>query len=151
MSAPSRPALLSRPGRLAAGLTLLATIGIELGGKYVLDISLGEIPRTDFQLLYARSGHGHAGALATLGIASIVLTDAAGLKGLPAQMGRWAIPASAVLMPAGFFLSSSTPVATEPNAMSALITVGGFLLGAALVVVGGTLAVHGVRGPRSEN
>ena len=138
--------ILSRPGRLAAGLTLLATIGIEAGGRYVLEISHGDIPRTEFQLLYARTGHGHAGALATLGIASIVLTDAARLRGLPAQLGRWGIPASAVLLPAGFFLSSSTPGATTPNSMSALITAGGVLLGAALTVVRGTLTLQGALG-----
>lgn len=142
--------VLSRPGRLAAGLSLLATIGIEFGGRYVLEISHGDIPRTQFQLLYARSGHGHAGALVTLGLASIALTDLAELRGVPAHVGRWAIPASAVLMPAGFFLSSMEPGATEPNGLKVLITVGALALGAGLATLGGSLLAQGIRGTKDD-
>ena len=136
----------SRSSRIAAGLSLLATIGIEVGGRYVLDVSRGDLPRTDLQLLYARAGHGHAGALVTLGLAGIALTEAAGLRGLPAQVGRWAIPASAVLMPAGFFLSTTGKGVTEPNGFTVLITAGGAVLGAGLLTLGGTLLGQGIRG-----
>lgn len=137
---------LSRPARLAAGLSLLAAIGIEVGGGYVLDVSRGDLPRTELQLLYARAGHGHAGALVTLGLAGIALTEAAGLRGVPAQIGRWAIPASAVLMPAGFFLSTTGKDVTEPNGLKVLITAGGAVLGVGLLTLGGSLLAQGIRG-----
>ncbi|MCT1430070.1 hypothetical protein M3G50_04715 [Brachybacterium muris] len=136
---------LSRPARLAAGISLLAAIGIETGGHYVLEVSRGDIPRTPLQLLYARAGHGHAGALVTLGLAGIVLTEAAGLRGLPVHFGRWAIPASSVLMPAGFFLSTAGKDVNEPNGLKVLITAGGVVLGAGLLTLGGSLVAQGLR------
>lgn len=136
---------LTRSGKLAAGLSLLAAIGIEVGGRFVLDISNGDLPRTDFQIMHARAGHGHAGALATLGLVGIALTDLAGLQGWRAQVGRWAIPASAVVMPAGFFLSSASSGATEPNGLDALITAGGLMLGGGLLTLGGSLVAAALR------
>lgn len=136
---------LTRPSRIAAGSLLLAMLGIEVGGNYILQLVQGSAPATEFQLTFSRAGHGHAGSLATLGLATIVLTDAAGLSGIRGQVARWAVPASALLMPAGFFLSSAGEGATEPNALYPLIYVGAGALAAGLVTLGGSLLSQGIR------
>ena len=141
---------LTRPSRIAAGSLVLAMLGIEVGGNYILDLSQGKAPATDFQLTFARAGHGHAGQLAALGLATIVLTDAAGLSGIRGHISRWAIPASAVLMPAGFFFSSAGEGATEPNSFYPLIYVGAGTLAAGLITLGGSLLTQGVRGGGSS-
>lgn len=140
---------LTRPSRIATGSLLLAMLGIELGGNYVLDLVRGKAPATEFQQAFARAGHGHAGALATLGLTTIVLTDAAGLPGIRGHVARWAIPASAVLMPAGFFLSSAGKGATEPNAFYPLIYVGAGTLATGLATLGGSLLTQGMQGTGS--
>lgn len=127
---------LTRQGRIAAGSLLLAVLAIEAGGNYVLQLTQGNVPATEFQTTFARTGHGHAGALATLGLATIILTEASALRGPLRHIARWAIPASAVLMPAGFFLSSTGEGATEPNGFYPLIYVGAGTLALGLGVLG---------------
>lgn len=137
MHSTSRPTTpLSSSGRAAAGLTLLAMIGIELGGNYVLDISRGKLPATEFQTTFARTGHGHAGALATLGLAGSLLAEHTALPGPARQFARWSIPAASVLMPAGFFLSSMGKDRTEPNRLMGLVYVGAGVLAAGLGTLG---------------
>lgn len=136
---------LTRSSRIAAGSLLLAMLGIEAGGNYILQLVQGDAPTTEFQLTFARAGHGHAGSLATLGLATIVLTDAAGLRGIRGHVARWAVPASAVLMPAGFFLSSAGEGAAAPNALYPLIYVGAGTLAVGLVTLGGSLLAQGLR------
>ena len=112
---------LTRPSRIAAGSLLLAMLGIELGGNYILDLVQGKAPATEFQQTFARAGHGHAGALATLGLTTIVLTDAAGLSGIRGHVARWAI----------------------------LIYIGAGALATGLVTLGGSLLSDGIRGAGS--
>ena len=56
------------------------------------------------------------------------------------------MPAAAVLMPLGFFLSVLSPEATEPNALIYLSYVAGIVLAIGLLVLGVGL----VRGYRTE-
>jgi hypothetical protein len=56
----------------------------------------------------------------------------AGLKRFVAS----AIPASAILLPAAFFLSVLSPDATEPNALINLAYLGAVLLASGLLVLG---------------
>lgn len=127
---------LSRPGHIAAGSLLLASLAIEAGGNYVLQLTQGKVPATEFQKTFARAGHGHAGSLATLGLTTIMLTEASGLRGPLRHFARWAVPASAVLMPAGFFLSSTGKDRTEPNRLLPLIYIGAGTLAAGLGSIG---------------
>ena len=59
---------------------------------------------------------------------------------------RLTLPAAAVLMPLGFFLSVLFPEATEPNALIYLTYVAGVVLAVGLLVLGISL----VRGRRTE-
>jgi predicted DNA repair protein MutK len=52
------------------------------------------------------------------------------------SVARHSIPASAVLLPAAFFLSVLSPEATEPNTMIYLAYVGGVSLAVGLLVLG---------------
>lgn len=128
--------VLSRPGSAAAGVLLLTILTIEIGGAYVLHLSLGNLPATEFQTTFARAGHGHAGVLVILGLLSILLTDAAGLTGWLSHITRWTIPVAAILMPAGFFLSSLGQEVTEPNTFVVLIYLGAVVLALGLAVLG---------------
>ena len=139
---------LSRPGHIAAGSLLLASLAIEAGGNYVLQLTQGKVPATEFQKTFARAGHGHTGSLATLGLTTIMLTEASGLRGPLRHFARWAVPASAVLMPAGFFLSSTGKDRTEPNRLLPLIYIGAGTLAAGLGSIGIGLLATGRDGGR---
>ncbi|MGP6174177.1 hypothetical protein [Corynebacterium sp. A21] len=136
---------LTRPSRIAAGILILTILGIEAGGGYVLQLTQGNLPATEFQLTFARAGHGHAGVLVILGLVSILLCDAAKIRGLRGHISRWAVPAAAVLLPAGFFLSSIGAGATEPNALYFLIFLGAATLAIGLLTLGGSLLWQGIR------
>jgi hypothetical protein len=62
--------------------------------------------------------------------------DEANLPSRLKGFARHSIPASAVLLPAAFFLSVLSPEATEPNAMIYLAFVGAVLLAAGVLVLG---------------
>jgi hypothetical protein len=61
--------------------------------------------------------------------------DEASLDGLK-RVVRTAIPVSAILLPAAFFLSVLRPDATEPNALIYLTYVGAVVLVVGLLIVG---------------
>lgn len=83
-----------------------------------------------------RAGHAHAGVLLVLALVTLRYVDEARL-GLRAQwIARHAIPASAVLVPAAFFLSVTSAHATEPNALIFLAYIGAVLLTAGLITLG---------------
>ena len=98
---------LSSDAAWVSAILLLATIGIEFGGFFIMQVIRGGESATDFQLAFSRAGHGHAGIFATLGLVTIVLTDATHLTGIAGWIARGGVPAAAILLPAGFFLSSS--------------------------------------------
>ncbi len=115
---------LSPDARTTAGVLLLAIVAVEYGGWFMLRIVRGHEPKTPFQQAFAPAGHAHAGVLVTLALVAQLLVDAAGLRGLPATLARNGIPWAAVLMPAGFFLSSAGPGRAEPNRLIVLLYAG---------------------------
>lgn len=134
------PLPMSVPSRRIAGLLLLALVTVELGGYYLTGVASGREALTEFQVAFARAGHAHAGVLIVLALVCLLLADAAGLRGALGYVARLAIPAAAVLMSAGFFLSSAGEGRTEPNGLivvlwlgAACLTVGVVGLGVALL------------------
>lgn len=122
---------LSSETRGAAGVILLTLLFVEVGGYSVLRMVRGQYPATEFQKTFARAGHAHAGVLLTLALIGQVLADGARLDGalrIPARNGIWL---AAILMSAGFFLSSSGRDAVTPNRLIVLV-----YLGAASLAVG---------------
>jgi hypothetical protein len=131
---------LSRTSRRIAGLLLLSFVAVEAGGYYLTRVASGDVELTGFQASFARAGHAHAGVLVSLSLVAVMLADAAGLTGAFGYLARLAIPAAAILMPTGSFLSSMDEGATEPNGLVMLLwlgvaslTVGVVSLGVALL------------------
>ncbi len=115
--------------RATAGVLLVTIVLIETGGIYLLSIVGGRVERTPFQLAFARAGHAHAGVLVTLALVSQLFADAVVLDGPIAWLARSGVAGAAIVMPAGFFLSSIAPGATRPNRLIALVYAGAVLLG----------------------
>ncbi len=127
---------LSAEATRLAGVLLLAAITIESGGWYLTRVVRGSVPATDFQRAFARAGHGHAGMFVTLGLITVVLTDATNLDGFAAWLARTGVPSAAILMPAGFFFSSMGRGRTAPNRLIWLVWIGALMLAAGLGTLG---------------
>ncbi len=128
--------ILSPAARTTAGVLLVAIVFIETGGLYLLSIVRGRVERTPFQLAFARAGHAHAGVLVTLALVNQLFADAVTLDGPVAWLARSGIAGAAILMPAGFFLSSMAQGATRPNGFIVLVYAGAVLLGLGAASIG---------------
>ena len=133
---PAQTLRLSRTSRRIAGLLLLSVTAIEWGRYYLTRVSSGTESLTEFQESFSRAGHGHAGVLVILGLIGVILADAAGLDGAIGYIARLGVPLAAILMPLGFFLSSSTPGATAPNGLVVLLWLGALSLAVGVITLG---------------
>jgi hypothetical protein len=124
-----------------AGILLLAIVTIEFGGTYLLKIVRGDAPATPFQLAFARAGHAHAGVLVILALVCQLYVDATTLDGVAGTVARDGVALAAILMSAGFFVSSAGRNRTEPNRWIALVWVGAALLSAGVVTLGIALLI----------
>ena len=97
---------LSQAATSTAGVLLLSLLAVEWGGSFLLRVTQGGVEATDLQRRLYRAGHAHAGVLVTLGLLTVLFTEAAGLTGLPAQIARSGVPVAAILMSGGFFLAA---------------------------------------------
>jgi hypothetical protein len=127
---------LSNAARSTAGGLLLAIVAIEWGGTHMLRIVRGRVPVTDFQHAFARAGHAHAGVLVTLALVCQLFADAADLNGLVGAAARNGVPLAAILMPAGFFLSSMGRGAVRPNQFVLLLYAGVLSLAVGVLALG---------------
>jgi hypothetical protein len=119
---------LSAEARLTAGILLVTIVAVEFGGAYMLRLVRGAVAVTPFQLAFARAGHAHAGVLVILGLVVQPFADAAGLTGAAGWAARSAIPLAAILMSAGFFLSSMGAGRTSPSRLILLVYAGAVAL-----------------------
>lgn len=102
----------------------------------MLRIVRGRQPATEFQKAFARAGHAHAGVFIILALVAQILADAAHLHGAANTLARDGIWAAAILSPAGFFLSSAKPGATQPNRLILLTYTGALTLTAGVLALG---------------
>lgn len=128
--------LLSSEGRLTAGVLLLSIVAVESGGFYMLSIVRRQTPATGFQISFARAGHAHAGVLVVFGLVCQLYADSIGLGQPLATIARSGVPLAAILMPAGFFLSSGGAGRTEPNRFIWLVYAGAVSLALGVVTLG---------------
>jgi hypothetical protein len=127
---------LSQATRLTAAILLFALVTVETGGMYLVRVVRGDATSTPFQLSFARAGHAHAGVLLILSLVGLLYADAAGLDGSLGTVARSGIPLAALLMSAGFFLSSLGAGREEPNRFIFLVFLGGASLAAGLIALG---------------
>jgi hypothetical protein len=130
---------LSRDAKTTAGVLLLAIVAVEYGGTYMLQIVGGRVPLTTFQQNFARAGHAHAGVLVILALVCQMFADAADLSGLQATFARNGVAFAAILMPAGFFLSSIGAGRTAPNRLILLVWAGAAVLAIGAISLGAGL------------
>ena len=129
---------------IVAGATVLTVITIESGGAFLLRIHSGGLPFNALQKTFFRAGHAHAGVLVLLGLVCLLLLSAAGA---PAAW-QWAgvgVLASAIVLPAGFFLSVLGKDPAHPSRLIALVWTGAALLAVSLLAVGVAVIVAGVQ------
>jgi hypothetical protein len=135
--------VLSDDSRTMAGVLLLALVTVETGGLYLLRVVRGAADTTAFQEKFARAGHAHAGVLLLLALVCQLLADATTQTGVLAWLSRSGVAAAAILMPAGFFLSSLGRGVTQPNRLVGLVFAGAALLAASLGSLGVGLLTAG--------
>ncbi len=128
--------ILSEAARITGGTLLVTIVLVEFGGLYMLRLVTGRQAATPFQKTFARAGHAHAGVLVSLALIGQLFADAATLEGPAASVARSGIALAAILMPAGFFLSSAHREATRPNGLIVLIYAGAVSLGAGALALG---------------
>jgi hypothetical protein len=127
---------LSTDSRTTAGILLLTIVAIEYGGWFMTRIVRGKVPMTDFQKSFARAGHAHAGVLVILGLLCQPFADAAHLHGFASSVAHGAVPLAAILMSAGFFVSSAGSGIQQPNKLIGLVWLGALSLAAGVVTLG---------------
>jgi drug/metabolite transporter superfamily protein YnfA len=130
---------------ITAGAVLLAVVTIAYGGTFMLRVVTGKQNANDLQKSFFRAGHAHAGVLVILGLVVLLLLDSAHVTGWM-HVGADGVLASAILIPAGFFLSVLGRDPRKPNGVFALVWTGFVVLAASLVIAGIALIVTGANG-----
>jgi len=127
---------MSADSRTTAGILLLTIVAIEYGGWFLTRIARGRVPMTEFQRSFARAGHGHAGVLVILGLLCQLFADATHLHGFASAVAHDGVPLAAILMSAGFFVSSAGRDIQQPNKLIGLVWLGALSLAAGVVTLG---------------
>ena len=129
---------MSPESRRLAGILLVVMPTVAFGGVNILTLLINDPAYAENQLRQDlwRAGHAHAGVLLILSLVVLRYVDEANLSPSLKRAARSAIPISAILLPAAFFLSVLSPEATEPNALIHLAYVGAVVLIAGLLLVG---------------
>lgn len=133
---------LSAAATSTAGILLLSLLAVEWGGAFMLKVVQGGVEATDLQRRLYRAGHAHAGVLVTLGLLTVLFTEATDLTGVVANVARSGVPIAAILMSGGFFLAAAGRGRTRARpAGLALVTVGALSLAAGVGTLGVALLV----------
>jgi len=85
---------------------------------------------------FFRAGHAHAGVIVILSLVCQVLADAAMLPGPVTWLVRVGVPLAAILIPLGFFLSVTSPAATQAGGAVGFIYAGAVVLAASVITLG---------------
>lgn len=128
--------ILSDASLRLAGILLLSIVTIEFGGTFMLRVVQGQQPTTDLQKSFFRAGHAHAGMFVTLGLVIQPFVDATSLSGGFEWLARTGVPAAALLVPGGFFLSVAYRDAAKPNRLFWLLYAGVAMLALGVVTLG---------------
>jgi hypothetical protein len=136
---------MTREARTMAGIILLTVPTIPYGGYFLLSSltnrNSGYMDNSLRQNFF-RAGHAHAGVFVILAWLCQILADSANLPIGWLWLARVGVPLAAILIPMGFFLSMTSPTATQPNALVRLIYIGASALAASVLTLGIGLLRH---------
>lgn len=122
-----------------AGMLLVVLPTVAIGGVSILFLwisSRSDYMRNPLRSRFWAAGHAHAGVLLVLSLVSLLYVDAADLSDGLKTLVRWAIPSSAIFIPAGFFLSVLPREIKKPNVILNLAYFGFATLTIGLLVLG---------------
>ena len=140
---------ISNETRLMCGIILITVPTIEYGGAFLLKMlrtgEAGYLDNPIRQNLF-RAGHAHAGVIVILSLICQMLVDAIALPEALAWFVRLGVPATAILMPLGFFLSVDSPHSEKPNGAILLVYVGAVILAISVLILGVGLVRAGIAG-----
>jgi hypothetical protein len=130
---------MTREARTMAGIILLTVPTIQYGGYFLLNSLRNPSSHYMDNALrqnFFRAGHAHAGVFVILSLVCQLLADSATLPQPWMWVARIGVPVAAILIPAGFFLSMTSPTATAPNGLVSLIYAGMAALAASVITLG---------------
>jgi hypothetical protein len=130
---------MTREARIMAGIILITVPTIQYGGYFLLTSLMDRGSRYMDNALrqnFFRAGHAHAGVIVLLSLICQILADSATLPGWLLWLSRIGVPAAAILISLGFFVSMPAPDATTPNGLVAFIYVGAVLLAISVLSLG---------------
>ena len=134
---------MTREAKLMAGIILITVPSIQYGGYFLLTSLMNKSSGymdNPLRQNFFRAGHAHAGVIVILSLVCQVLADGALLPDTVTWMVRVGVPLAAILIPLGFFLSMTSPTASQPNGLVAFIYAGAIVLAASVVTLGIGLA-----------
>src|SRR5690554_4013275 len=100
---------------ITIGILLLALVTVESGGYFLTKVVRGHVQTNALQKNFYRAGHAHAAVLLVLGMVILLVLDQIQLSGVWEFAARNLVLISAILMPAGFFLSVIGKDPQKPN------------------------------------
>ena len=130
---------MTREARTMTGIILITVPTIQYGGYFLLTSLMDRSSRymdNPLRQNFFRAGHAHAGVIVILSLICQVLADAATLPTALLWLARIGVPAAAILIPLGFFLSMPSPSTTAPNRFVSFIYAGALLLAVSVVTLG---------------
>jgi hypothetical protein len=130
---------MTKESSIMSGIILITIPGIQYGGYFLLTSLMNRTSGymdNPLRQNFFRAGHAHAGVIVILSLICQVLADSAALPGWLLWSVRVGIPAAAVFLPLGFFLSVASPTSVAPNRAVLLIYVGAVVLAFSVVTLG---------------
>jgi hypothetical protein len=130
---------MTHEARTMAGIILITVPSIQYGGYFLLTSLMDRSSHymdNPLRQNFFRAGHAHAGVIVILSLVCQVLADAANLPSPLVWLARIGVPAAAILIPLGFFLSMPSPTSVAPNGFVSFIYVGAVLLAASVLTLG---------------
>ena len=130
---------MTREAKLMSGIILITVPSIQYGGYFLLTSLMNKSSGymdNPLRQNFFRAGHAHAGVIVILSLVCQVLADAALLPDSVTWLVRIGVPLAAILIPLGFFLSMTSPAASQPNGMVGFIYAGAIVLAASVLTLG---------------
>lgn len=130
---------MSRETRMVAGVVLVTVPTVMFGGltllRELVTRAPGYVDNPLRQDLW-RAGHAHAGVYLVLALVMLRYVDEAALSSPWRWVARLGAPVAAILIPAAFFLSVVSPLATEASSLIGLAYVGAVALALGVLALG---------------